>query len=95
MAVVDASAGQLVEIDELLQDCRVAPAELGWLAGQQPAIVEQQPLPATCPLRHVRDRPRSLLRLGLSRQVLVEERRELGAECLDVGVKRELHATPR
>ena len=39
-------------------------------------------------------RPRPLERLGLGRQVLVEERDELGAERLDVGVERQLHGAP-
>ena len=34
---------------------------------------------------------RALQRLGFRRQVLVEERRELGAKLLDVGIKSQLH----
>ena len=34
---------------------------------------------------------RPLLGLGLRRQMLVEEGRELGAELLDVGIKSQLH----
>ena len=39
------------------------------------------------------DRGRSRV-CGLGRQVLVEERRELGAELLDVGIKSQLHLNP-
>ncbi len=93
-AVVDASSAQLIEVHELLQHGRVAAAELRRLGGQQPAVVEQQPLPVARPLRHVRHRRRPLQRVGLLGQMLVEECRELGAELLDVGIKSQLHRIP-
>ena len=79
-------------MDELLEDSGVAAAELGRVARQQPAVVELNPLPAPRPFRHVRRRARPLRRrLDLGRQVLVEECDELGAECLDLVVERQLH----
>src|ERR1700689_5136359 len=62
-----------------------ATAVLGRLAGQQPARVEQRPLPAARPLGDVRARPRPFAGLGGGRQALVEERGELGPELLDLG----------
>ena len=93
-AVVDPATAQFVEMHELLQHGRLAAAELRRLCGQQPAVVEQQPLPVARPLRHVRHRPRPLQGQRLGRQVLVEERRELGTELLDVGIKSQLHRIP-
>ena len=91
---VDAPAREFLLMDVLLQQRGVAAAELGRVARQQPAVVEQQPLPAPRPFRHMAARPRPLQRLGLGRQVLVEEGDELGAEGLDVGVERQLHGAP-
>src|SRR5580658_3269928 len=69
----------------------VAAAVLGRLARQQPARVEQRPLPAARPLGDVRAGPRPFAGLRGGRQVLVEERRELGPELLDLGVAAEPH----
>src|SRR5258708_113498 len=55
-AVVDASPGQFLAMDELAEDVGVSAAELGWIPRQEPSVVELQPLPATRPLRHVRRR---------------------------------------
>ena len=90
--VVDASPRKLLAVHELLEDVRVAATELRRVSRQQPAVVELQPLPAPRPFRHVRGRAGSLRgRLGLGGQMLVEERDELGAECLDLVVEPQLH----
>ena len=90
--VIDAPPRQLLAVHELLEDVRVAAAELRRISRQQPTVVELQPLPAPRPLRHVRRRARSLRgRLGLGRQMFVEERDELGAECLDLVIEPQLH----
>src|SRR5262249_14416309 len=80
--------------DELLNDRRVAPTEFRRLTGQEPAVVEQQPLPPTRPLRHMRDRPGTLERFACGREILVEECRELRPKRLDLGIKSQLHGTP-
>ena len=90
-AVVDAALAELLEMDELLQDGGIAAAELRRLARQQPAVVEQQPLPAARPGGHVRHRPGPFGGLGLAGQVGLDELHELGAELLDVGIEGELH----
>ena len=94
VALVDPSSREFQLIRVLLQDRRVAATELGWVAGDQPAVVEHQPLPATGPVRDVTTRPRPIERFGLRRQILVEKGDELGTEGLDVGVKCQLHGTP-
>ena len=83
---------EFLAMHELLEDARVAAAELRRVARQQPAVVELQPLPAPRPLRHMRRRARPLRRrLGLGGQMLVEKGDELRAECLDLVVERQLH----
>ena len=91
---VDPSAREFQLVDVLLQDRGVAAAELGRISGEQPAVVEHQPLPATRPFRDMATRPRALERLGFRRQVLVQKCDELGAERLDVGVEGQLHGAP-
>ena len=91
---IDASAGQLLLMDILLQQRGVSPTELRWVSGQQPAVVEHQPLPAARPSRDMAARSRPLQRLRLRRQVLVEEGHELCAEGLDVSVEGQLHGAP-
>ena len=74
---------------------RVAAAELGRVARQQPAVVEHAAAASggPSPGRRLLDRDRSS-GLGLGRQVLVEERDELRAEGLDVSVEGQLHGAP-
>jgi hypothetical protein len=81
-------------MDVLLQQRGVSAAELGRVAGQQPTVVEQQPLPAARPARDVAAGSRPLQGLGLGRQVFVQERHELRAEGLDVSVEGQLHGAP-
>ena len=90
--MIDPAPRKLLAVDELFEDARVAATELGRVTRQQPAVVELQSLPAARPLRHVRRRAGPLGGgLGLGGQVLVEERDELRAKRLDLGVERELH----
>jgi hypothetical protein len=90
-AVVDPAPGQLLQVDVLLQQGGVAAAVLRRVAGQQPAVVEQQSLPAARPGRNVGAGTGPLARLRRGGQVLGEESREFGPERLDVGVKSQLH----
>ena len=50
-------------------------------------MVEQQPLPAASPFRYMRAGSRPLDRLGLGRQVVVQESDELRAKRLDPASK--------
>ena len=93
-ALVDPPPRQLLAVDVLLQDRRVAATELGRIARHQPAVVEHQPLPATGPLRNVDYSTATARALRPRRQILVEEGDELGAERLDIGVKCQLHCAP-
>ena len=88
------AAGQFLLVDVLLQDRGVAATELGRIPGQQPAVVEHQPLPAPGPVRDMAAGPRTFERLGVVGQMLVEERDELRAEGLDVSVEGQLHSAP-
>src|SRR5581483_11207085 len=92
----DPARRHLLEVHERLDGCRVPAAELGWVAGHHPPVVEQRRLPVTGPLRD--DVARLVLggrevvepvRLGW--KVLVEERDELGAERLLLGTPSEVH----
>ena len=79
--------GHLLEVDQRLHRRRVAAAELGRVAGDHPAVVEQRRLPVARPVgddrRRRRRRPRrSRARPRLGRRVLVEERDQLGPERL-------------
>ncbi|MCW2654633.1 MAG: hypothetical protein JWR32_5609 [Mycobacterium sp.] len=85
---------QLLLVDILLEDGRVAAAELRRTAGQQPSTIEEQPLPAARPVRDVGRRTGPLDRLGLAGQVFVQEVHEFGPVRLDVVVESELHGTP-
>ena len=86
----DAAARQRLEVDERLHRRAVPAAELGRVAGDHPAVVEERRLPVAHPLRdelvarrtspmEVERRPR------LGRGVLVEEGDELGPKRLVSG----------
>ena len=91
-ALVDRALRQLFAVDVLLQDGGVAAAELRRVAGQQPAVVEHAAAASAGPTAGTSavDRERCD-GVGLVGQVLVEERDELVAEGLDVGVEGQLH----
>ena len=65
----DAPARHLLEVDERLHRRGVAPAELGRVAGDHPAVVEQRRLPAAGPLGDDRPRrPRSVVGVVVPRR---------------------------
>src|SRR5690606_36355813 len=74
----------------LLDDARVAAAVFGRIAGEQPAVVELDALPAPGPVGSVRAGVRAFqtVRVG---QVFVEEGVEFGAEGFDAAIEGELH----
>ena len=76
---------------KLLRQRGVAPAVLRRVAGQEPARVEQHPLPLGGPLRHVRAGPRAGHGFRLAGQVRVEEGGELGAELPDLAFSGQPH----
>jgi hypothetical protein len=79
--VIDAPPREFLAMDELLEDAGIASAELRRITRQQSAVIELEALPTARPFRHMRRRTRSLRRrLGLRRQMLVEEGDELRAE---------------
>src|SRR2546421_9094405 len=94
----DAAARHLLQVDERLHRGAVPAAELRWVRGDHPAVVEQRRLPRSRPRRDEVDvvpltRIRVIeARVRLVRHVLVEELDELGAERLLLGTPRELQA---
>ncbi len=85
------AAAHLLEIDHLLVRVRVATAELGRPAGNEPTGVEQFPLPVARPLRHVGARLLRLREPFLGRLVLVEPGVQLGAEGFVLGCVTQAH----
>ena len=94
----DALVRHLLEVDERLHRRCVPAAELGRVARDHPAVVEQRRLPVARPLRdqravagraHIAGEVAPHPRLG--RRVLIEERDELGAERLFRFSPREVH----
>jgi hypothetical protein len=95
-AVIDPPSRQFLAVHVLLQHASVAAAKFGWIAWQQPSVVELQPLPLPGPFGHMGSGSRALLRgIRLNWEMFVQERDELRPEVLDVRVEGELHGPPR
>ena len=94
VARVDPSPAHLLEMHELLEQRRVAPAELGRVARHQPTGIEQLRLPRSGPGRDVGARLRAFGSFGRVRGVVVQPFGELPPKRFDVGVERQSHAAP-
>src|SRR5262245_48078915 len=81
-APVDVTLRQLLEVDHLLGRARVATAELGRPAGDEPAVLEQRALPLTRPFGQVGARLLALVHDLRRRCVLVEPRDQVAPELL-------------
>src|SRR5215207_5335831 len=81
-AAMEVALGELLEVDHLLGRARIATAELRRPAGNEPAVVEQRPLPPPRPRREVGARLLPLVHDLPRRRVLVEPRDEVATELL-------------
>src|SRR5262245_1734093 len=92
VAAGDVAAAELLLVDELLDERGVVAAELGRVAGQEPAGVDQLARPLPGPVRDVGRRPGpGRQRGGLLRRVLVEPGVEPPAVVLGRLVEAQVH----